>query len=1258
MRNLVPNFISQKYSENNFSGTTTGIAIFIDISGFTSLTETLAKFGNEGKELLSSTLKFYFDKAIESVYQNGGFVTNFEGDAFTAFFEGEAENILPFVKHSAEEILSFFQIHNVLETKFGDFNFFAKMVVSDGTLEWLIFDNGNQKSFCFFGTTFKNCAKVFEDSEVGKITYSTDLAKTSNSLKKQQTKQLVPLKSQNIFYPKEVLNFAESGEFRKNVVTFANFKLKDKSLFKEFIEQVGSTVNKFDGFLNCVTEGDKGNTIFAFWGSPKSHENDLERAVSYLLELKIFSQKFGEIKAGLTYGISYTGFNGGTLHSDFTCLGNATNQATRFMSKASWNQILVGKSVKQNLEKNYDFEPLGEIYYKGKSEKIQTFELISKKLKVEEFQGKLIGRNKELLFIKDSLGTALKEEVNVLLYVFGDAGIGKSKLISEVKNSLVEIDFCFLQCDEILKKSLNPFTYFLKNYFLQNEKDASVMKQKNFDKIYNDLIEQTNLDEIKAELIRTKSILAALIGILEKDSLYEKLNSKNRHENTVLALINFFKAISQKKPIILILEDSHWIDESSIDFLKKFEKEIKGFPIHFLASSRFNDDGSKPVLDLDISTKELSLNEISKEFAQEFITALLGSKINRKLVNFIYEKTQGNPFYLEQITLYLKENKFITLQDGVWNLINSEFELPLSVKNVITARIDRLSNDLKETVQNACVLGREFETEVLFRMLKTYKLPQEKSIYLESCEEQKIWSAISELKYLFRHALLRDSVYEMQVYSRLKTLHKLAAESILELFPNDKNRYTDLVFHFEQADEKEPLIKFLELAGDFSTETYENNKALEFYEKLLKLIENQKDKTLMKIDTNFKIFEILSNLGKWDIANKVIDLCLKLSIEARNSERILKSKFFNAQGFILRGNYPEAFKILEKLLSEKISQKAYDESYAEILSKLGLVYYHLGKKKELQKSLETLITFSKKEKLSLFLMNAYWLSAQICMDKKEDNKAIKFYEKSLEVAKKNDNLYGIGAALRGIGTAYTFNGKFEIAKEKYEEFESLMRITGNQRVLASVLPSIGILHESLGEYDEALKVHEKHLKINEKLGDFKGLAVSYTNFCSVYFLKEDLDNSIKYYQKALALHKKSGYFNGQIELHQIALRIYFRRNEFKELETLCKNSLLQLKSMNSDFCKEFFEIFEDFAKFNKDNSESEKALRNILKITEESDSLNIKAELNHLLFLSFKRKKDQTLTEKFRKIALEQYKILSKNNPNFLLKTTIQELEN
>lgn len=1254
MRNLVPNFITQKYSENNLSGTTTGIAIFIDISGFTSLTETLAKFGKEGRELLSSTLKFYFDKALKSIYENGGFVTNFEGDAFTAFFEGEEKTIFPFAKYSAVEIQNFFLENQTLKTKFGDFSFQIKIVVSTGDLNWLIFGNGKLKSFCFSGSIFVNCAKYFKDSEIGKISYSNDLSKTTNSFKNQSLKTFVPLKSQNHFYSKEVLNFTELGEFRKNVVTFSNFILNDETQFQNYVEEIGKLVSKYDGFLNSITSGDKGNTIFAFWGSPKSHENDLERAISYLLELKKLTKNFGKMKSGLTYGVSYTGFNGGTLHSDFTCLGNATNQAARFMSKASWSQILVGKSVKNSLQKFYNFKLLGEISYKGKSQKIKTFELLNKKIKVEDFQGKLIGRNKELKFIRDSLETALKEKINVILYVFGEAGIGKSKLINEVQNTLHNFVFCFLPCDEILKKSLNPFTHFLKNYFQQIENESSETNLENFEKVFDTLITQTISEDIKTELKRTKSLIAAQIGIFKKGSLYEKLNSKNRQENTVIGLTNFFKALSQKKPIILFLEDSHWIDENSVELLQEVTKEANGFPIHILASSRFNDYGSKPFLNLAFSTKELTLNEISKEFAQEFIISLLKVNVEETLVNFIYEKTQGNPFYLEQITLYLKENKLIELQNSVWKLVNSDFELPLSVKNIITARIDRLSKDLKETVQNASVLGREFETEILFKMLQRHKFPQEKSVYLDSCEEQKIWSAISELKYLFRHALLRDSVYEMQVYSRLKILHKLAAESILELYPNEKSRYSDLVFHFEQADEKDSLIKFLKLAGNYSAEKYENKNALEFYEKLLKLLENKNDKILLKIDTIFQIFEIYTILGKMEEATEISNLALKLSQEAKNTEKILYSKYLIAKRLILNGNYLEAFEILTKILNEKISQNAYDKFYVTILSKLANVYYHLGKKEELNDSIKNLIFYTKKLKLSSFLVSTYGLYAQTFVDKRDYEKAIEYFEKSLKIAKETDDLYGIGGALRGIGVSYHYQGNLKIAKEKYEEFESLMKITGNQRAIATVLPSIGILHETNGEYDEALKVHKRHLEINKKLGDIRSQAVSYTNFCSIYFLKNDLDNAIKFYHKALELHKKTAYFNAQIEIHQIALRIYFRRNEFHKLKKLCKDSLLQLKNMNSDFCKEFFEIFLDFAKFNLNKSED--SFTNLLKIIESTDSLDIKAELNHLLFLTFKRFDDKNKMEKFRQIALKQYKILVKKNPNFLLQTTIKEL--
>ena len=312
------------------------------------------------------------------------------------------------------------------------------------------------------------------------------------------------------------------------------------------------------------------------------------------------------------------------------------------------------------------------------------------------------------------------------------------------------------------------------------------------------------------------------------------------------AVKNLFIAESMLQPLIIEIEDLHWIDNDSLKLVETMLRGIEDYPIFMVATSRYHDDGSKPLLIKDLTgfqnlsglVHELNLNHLSDEDLQALIETELDAKIHADLFDFLKSKTQGNPFFTQQMIRYMVEYDFLETKFSGKNAVSEELltlkesarmEMPSQLNALLIARLDRLSRDLKEVVQTASVIGREFQVDILMRVLKDISM-----IQIEKGEHEQVWMAISELQYIFKHVLLRDAAYEMQLNARLKVLHYMVADAIETMHAEDlSEKYADLAFHFDKAEIMDKAIDYYEKAGDHAKENFHNDESIFFYDRLL-----------------------------------------------------------------------------------------------------------------------------------------------------------------------------------------------------------------------------------------------------------------------------------------------------------------------------------------------------------------------------------------------------------------------------------------
>jgi len=769
MRNLIPHFIYQHHQADHKQGNFEAASLYVDISGFTGLTETLMQHRKDGAEVLTLALNRVFNPLVQSVYAQGGFISAFAGDGFTALFPLN-HNPAQQAVHAAFFIQQFFASHGDIQTKYGDFSLDAKISLGVGQVHWGILGQAGQHTYFFRGPAINACLQAQQCANAGDIVAAPEIAVLLQAqvtaepigtcfklvasriesivqkpaLKTLERDALSPFVLEAVT---DLIGSGASAEFRQVAPVFISFdEIQDFDELNVFVSNVLELAADYGGYFNKLDYGDKGPVMLVLFGAPVAHENDLTRAADFLLAL----QSKIPWRAGLTFGTAYAGVMGGIEQCEYTAIGNVVNLASRLMTQADWGQILASESIAEN--KLLKVKCIGDLSYKGFSNPLPTYRLMKRQSHKETFfEQPLVGRQTELHQLLAAAQPILAGKFAGAAFIYGEAGIGKSHLAYEFRQALQQQSAvtCFIgQTDQILRQAFNPFSYLLKRYFDQLPDAAPDENKARFkahlDRLLSRLdslapVGQRDPKALANELMRTQSILGALIGLHWPGSLYESLDGSLRYQNTLFAIKTLLLAESCLNPIVLELEDLSWLDQASQDAVTTLARNISDYPIFVVITSRYADDGSKPTLALaeDIPTTSIDLNALTQPDLRRLAEIILNGPITNELLSLLLERTQANPFFAQQFLYYFHENGLLEqLPGGAWTIkANIPADLPTTINAILIARIDRLAQDVKEVVKAAAVLGREFDDRILARMLQA-DVTQEVNI----AEQEQIWS--------------------------------------------------------------------------------------------------------------------------------------------------------------------------------------------------------------------------------------------------------------------------------------------------------------------------------------------------------------------------------------------------------------------------------------------------------------------------------------------------------------------------------------
>jgi class 3 adenylate cyclase len=661
------------------------------------------------------------------------------------------------------------------------------------------------------------------------------------------------------FLAEKILTTRSSIEGERKLVTVlfadvANYMSMSEKLDPEEIHQIMDgcfkilmdEIHKYEGTINQFT----GDGVMALFGAPVAHEDHAQRACHAALSiqkaLKVFEEKikndFGadfKMRIGLNSGPVIVGSIGDDLRMDYTAVGDTSNIASRIENMARPGTSLVSSHTHKLAMDFFEFKSLGKIEVKGKVEPQRAYELlkagwVETRIGAAAAKGltRFVGRKNSLATLKEALEEALAGSGQVVAIV-GEAGVGKSRLLLEFKNLLLQSEYAYLegQCFHFGGSvSYLPFLDILRSYFDIKEGDREfTINQKMTDKI-------TELDEKLESALRP---FRELLSLKVEDEDFLELVPQQKKERTFEALRNLLIRVSQERPLVLVIEDMHWIDKTSEEFLDYLIGWLAGS--HILLILLYRPEYTHPWGSKSFYRK-IGLNQLTAQSCAELVQAILeDGDVSAEIRELILYRAAGNPFFMEEFTHTLLENGSIQRKEKQYVLSekSSDIQVPDTIQGIIAARMDRLEDNLKRTMQVASVIGRDFA----FRILQTITgLREELKGYLINLQGLEFIyekSLFPELEYIFKHALTQEVAYNSLLHKKRKKIHQRIGNAIEEIYAERLEEFFEmLAYHFEQGEVWEKALEYTLEAAERARNLYAQPEAISHYWQALELLEH------------------------------------------------------------------------------------------------------------------------------------------------------------------------------------------------------------------------------------------------------------------------------------------------------------------------------------------------------------------------------------------------------------------------------------
>jgi class 3 adenylate cyclase len=701
---------------------------------------------------------------------------------------------------------------------------------------------------------------------------------------------------------------AIEGERKLVTVMFADvtgFTSMSEKLDPEDVHQIMNgcflilmdEVHKCEGTVNEF----RGDGVMALFGAPIAHEDHAQRACVAALAVQQGLVPYGEklqteygidfkVRIGLNSGPVVVGAIGDDLRMDYTAQGDTANLAARMESNAEPGTVLVSEQTYKLAKEFFEFEPLGKIQVKGKEQPVAAYRLRDKAYRARArseraIYSDMVGRDQELARLELQVLKAVNGEGSVV-NVIGEAGIGKSRLLAELKKREVVKRVSFLEGRAISmgkNLSFHPVIDLLKNWAHIREDDTESIALNKLEAA----IRRVSADEVD-EIF---PFVATMMGMklsgkraervkgIEGESL-EKLVFKNVRDLLIRS--------TEMIPIVIVIEDLHWADASSLLLLDSAYGLARTLRLVFVNVFRpgYWDSGDATVETLkkrlpDLPLVEIVLQPLDPQSSEALINNMLNIKgLPHGVKGQIIERAGGNPFFIEEVVRSLIDEGAVKVTDAGFEVTDEicSVVIPPTIQDVLMARIDRLDEESRNLIKVASVIGRSFFYRILAEVVSHADGLDDKLTRLKETQLIRERTRMEELEYLFKHALAQEAAYESTLLQQRKRLHLKVAESIERIFKDRIHEfYGVLALHYSKADNYEKAEEYMTKAGEEALRSSASSEAIVYFLEALQLYTEKHcyGADPVKIATFEKNIALAYfNRGRWENARQYFDKVL------------------------------------------------------------------------------------------------------------------------------------------------------------------------------------------------------------------------------------------------------------------------------------------------------------------------------------------------------------------------------------------------
>jgi tetratricopeptide (TPR) repeat protein len=890
----------------------------------------------------------------------------------------------------------------------------------------------------------------------------------------------------------------------------------------------------------------------ALFGAPVAHENDPELALRAALAMMDRLEKFNNnppyplpkplgMHMGINTGTVIAGMVGTDRKRSYTVMGDVVNVAARLEGASSRGEIYVNEDTYNLTNRLFTFEEKDPTSVKGKAEPLKVYKLLAARDLSQTQRGlsgmeaPLVGREYETQILIETYHKLYNGQGNIVV-VAGDAGLGKSRLIAETKKQVEQNTssdnnkalWLFGRGLAYRQSFANRlFVDILYSYLQLPEDSDNTLVKLRLEAMGDELF-----GERKHEVL---PYLATMLGLKMDSETELPVNDPQLLQQRIfLAMGEWVEALASRQPVVMVFEDLHWSDPSSVTLIEYLFSLTVYNPLLLTCVTRpervsnFWQIKTHSSKDYTNQFTELTLWPLTDEESRQLIKHLLKIEpMPQDLERLLLSRAEGNPLFLEEVLRSLIEDGTITHTNGHWEICRSvtDINIPNTLQGVLTARIDRLEESVKRVLQVAAVIGRVFPRFVLAPIINDEKLLASALEQLELADLIEVHKREPEPEYIFKHVLTYETAYNSMLHQQRQMIHRQIADFMATRYWLLGEQFAPIVAdHYDKSENWPRAMRYYQRAAEAAIQSFANKEAAKFYNRALEIagiVGPEADRANLVSICEGRA-RILTRLGEPQAA--VEDYQQMLTMAAEIGDNSAQMRALNGLGSLHAShhNFSEASEWFQRALAvaRKIGDK---QGIGETLNQLGSFYYSMGQLELSTKCYREAYEMSIELQSEVGRINAEDGLARVMLEQGEILASlVRYQEEIIPVRRRLGYRGGLMYSLVTVLMAQVFIGNYVAAEQTAEELLELHQKSGDYIRVPLVKYYQGMAQLYRGKLDQAGTNLKEGLALSQEQ-EQKSMQALGLAWLGYYYLTLGLDDrGLKYAEDGVEIAKALG----------------------------------------------------------------------------------------------------------------------------------------